>query len=115
MLGSLIRRFLLDRRGNIAIIFALALVPVIFLAGMALDFTSALGKRTLLNAAADSAALSAVSPAMMNQTVATAQTTAQNVFMGQASTVAGANYTAPTVTVTQNGLVRTATVSYSAS
>jgi Flp pilus assembly protein TadG len=115
MLGSLIRRFLLDRRGNIAIIFALALVPIIFLAGMALDFTSALGKRTLLNAAADSAALSAVSPAMMNQTVATAQTTAQNVFMGQASTVAGANYSAPTVSVTQNGLIRTATVSYSAS
>jgi Flp pilus assembly protein TadG len=115
MLGSLIRRFLLDRRGNIAIIFALALVPIIFLAGMALDFTSALGKRTLLNAAADSAALSAVSPATMNQTVATAQTTAQNVFMGQASTVAGANYSAPTVSVTQNGLVRTATVSYSAS
>jgi Flp pilus assembly protein TadG len=115
MLGSLIHRFLLDRRGNIAIIFALALVPIIFLAGMALDFTSALGKRTLLNAAADSAALSAVSPATMNQTVATAQTTAQNVFMGQASTVAGANYSAPTVSVTQNGLVRTATVSYSAS
>ena len=115
MLGSLIRRCLLDRRGNVAIIFALALVPVIFLAGMAMDFTSALGKRTLLNAAADSAALSAVSPAMMNQTVATAQTTAQNVFMGQASTVAGANYSAPTVSVTQNGLTRTATVSYSAS
>ena len=115
MLGSLIRRCLLDRRGNVAIIFALALVPVIFLAGMAMDFTSALGKRTLLNAAADSAALSAVSPAMMNQTVATAQTTAQNVFMGQASTVAGANYSAPTVSVTQNGLTRTATVTYSAS
>ena len=115
MLGSLIRRCLLDRRGNVAIIFALALVPVIFLAGMAMDFTSALGKRTLLNAAADSAALSAVAPAMMNQTVATAQTTAQNVFMGQASTVAGANYSAPTVSVTQNGLTRTATVTYSAS
>ena len=115
MLGSLIRRCLLDRRGNVAIIFALALVPVIFLAGMAMDFTSALGKRTLLNAAADSAALSAVSPAMMNQTVATAQTTAQNIFMGQASTVAGANYSAPTVSVTQNGLTRTATVTYSAS
>ena len=35
--------------------------------------------------------------------------------MGQASTVTGLNYSVPTINITQNGLVRTATVSYTAS
>ena len=48
-------RFFRDRRGNVAIIFALSLIPCVFLAGMALDFTVATQRRVLLNAAADAA------------------------------------------------------------
>ena len=33
-----------DRKGNVAIIFALSLVPAVFLIGMALDFSSAIAK-----------------------------------------------------------------------
>jgi Flp pilus assembly protein TadG len=109
-----VRRFVGDRRGNVAIIFALSLLPIVFLAGMALDFTAAIGRRALLNAAADAAALAAVTPSMMNQSVSAAQTAAQNLFMAEASTATGVNYTAPTINISQGLLTRTVTVSYTA-
>jgi Flp pilus assembly protein TadG len=108
------RRFIRNLRGNVAIIFALSLVPIVFLAGMALDFTSATQKRARLNAAADAAALSAVTPKMASQSTATAQAVAQAVFVGEASTVKGLSYSNPNINIVQNGLVRTATVTYTA-
>jgi Flp pilus assembly protein TadG len=109
------RQFFRDPRGNVAIIFALSLLPIVFMAGMGLDFSSAIEKRARLNAAADAAALAAVTPKMASQSIAIAQAAAQNVFEGEASTVKGLSYTAPQINVVQNGLVRTATVSYTAS
>jgi len=116
MLGVFTRRFLRDRSGNVAIIFALSLIPIILLTGMGLDFSSAADKRIQLNAAADAAALVVVTPAMMAQSVSQAQTAAQNIFMGQASNVKNLNYSTPTVTITQTngGLTRTVTVNYTA-
>lgn len=111
----LVRRFCQDSSANVTIIFALSFVSIVFMVGMALDFTVATQKRARLNAAADAAALSAVTPQMANQTIAATQTFAQNIFMGQASTVTGLNYSVPTINITQDGLVRTATVSYTAS
>jgi Flp pilus assembly protein TadG len=110
----MLRRFFRDRKGNVAIIFALSLIPCIFLAGMALDFTVATQRRVLLNSAADAAALAAVTPTMMQQSSTNAQTAATNAFSAVASTVTGATSIAPTITVTDNGLIRTATVSYTA-
>jgi Flp pilus assembly protein TadG len=114
MLGIYIRRFIRDRRGNTAMIFALSLIPIIFLTGMGIDFTSAAQKRARLNAAADAAALSAVTPAMMTQSNSAALTAATNIFNAQASGIAGLTYNAPTITVSNSGLVRTVTVSYTA-
>jgi len=113
-LSTFATRFVRNPRGNVAIIFALSLVPVVFLAGMALDFSSAIEKRARLNAAADAAALAAVTPKMASQAIAIAQATAQNVFTGEASTVTGLSYNTPNINIVQNGLVRTATVSYTA-
>jgi Flp pilus assembly protein TadG len=117
MPGGFVGRFADDRRANVAITFALALVPLIFLIGMGLDFASATQKRTRLNAAADAAALAAVTPSMMQQSTATAQTAATNMFNAYASGVAGVSGATPTVNITSsnNGLTRTATVSYTAS
>ncbi|MGJ4926255.1 TadE/TadG family type IV pilus assembly protein [Bradyrhizobium sp. HKCCYLS2038] len=106
--------FLRDGRGNVAVIFALAMVPAVFLCGMTLDYASVIYKRERLNAAADSAALAAVSPSLMSQTTTQAATVATNVFSAQASAISGVTYPAPQVSVTQNGLARTATVTYSA-
>jgi hypothetical protein len=97
------------------VLFALSMVPVVFLSGMALDYSAATQKLQRLNAAADAAALAAVSPAMMAMTTSDAQTAAANLFTGQASAITGATASAPVVTITQSGLTRTATVTFTAS
>jgi Flp pilus assembly protein TadG len=112
MFADFLVRFYRDRRGNVAIIFALSLLPAVFLIGMALDFSAAIQKRTKLNAAADAAALAAVTPTMMAQSVAAAQTAATNMFNAQASGLSGLSYTNPQVTIVQTATTRTATVCY---
>jgi Flp pilus assembly protein TadG len=54
---SLLARFGKDRSGNVAMLFGLALVPVLGLAGAALDYARASTARATLDAAVDSAAL----------------------------------------------------------
>ena len=116
MLRDSMRRFSRDRRGNVAIIFALSMIPCVFLIGMALDFTSATQKRVQLNAAADAAALAAVTPSMMTQTTTAAKTAATNAFNAVASNVTNATSITPTISVnsTNGGLTRTVSVSYTA-
>ncbi len=80
---ALPRKFHGDRRGNVAMMYALAVPVLLFGAGLAIDFTHAAQVRTELNAAADAAVLAALTPSMMQQSNATAQTAAQNMFDGQ--------------------------------
>jgi Flp pilus assembly protein TadG len=117
MLAELLRRFSRAREGNVAIIFALALVPAMFLIGMGLDFSTAMQKRAKLNAAADAAALAAVTPAMMAQSVTAAKAAATSMFNAVAAGATGATNIVPNVNVTSSngGLTRTAVVSYTAS
>ena len=58
---QLFRRFSEDRKGNIAIIFSASLVPMLGFTGLAVDYGRASTAQTALNAAADAAALAAVS------------------------------------------------------
>ena len=115
MLVEFLRRFGRDRGGNTAIVFALSLVPIIFLTGLSLDFSTAAQKRIQLNVAADAATLSMVTPTAMTQTCAQATTNATNIFKGQASLVKGLQE-APTPTISgcqDNVPTRTVTISYS--
>ncbi len=73
------RRFIASRDGNIAITFSLVLVPAIYLLGAALDSTQAYRKQSQLDAAADAAAIAAVTSAMMAQSVS-ATIASQNIF-----------------------------------
>jgi Flp pilus assembly protein TadG len=116
MLRALICRFAQSPKGNVAIIFALSLVPCVFLTGMGLDFSAAIQKRVTLNAAADAAALAAVTPTMLAQSSSNAKTAALNVFNGVSSTVSQITGATATVTVASSngGLTRTVTVSYTA-
>jgi Flp pilus assembly protein TadG len=117
-------RFTADRRGNVAMIFALCSIPILFAVGMAMDYTSAARRRAKLDAIADSAALSAVTPAEFSQTVgqgptaAQAQAVAQNLFDTLAQTVPGVTSINRTVSVvdTPSGQSssRVATVSFTA-
>ncbi|RZN05446.1 hypothetical protein CWO91_30195 [Bradyrhizobium genosp. SA-3] len=115
MLRRVVLRFARDRKANVAIIFALMMVPTVFLLGMTLDYTLALRKREQLNAAADAAAIAAVRPAMLTQTdTSVVKATAEAVFAAKANLPGLSSVPTPTVTVTDSGLARTITVSYTA-
>lgn len=89
------RRLLSDRAGNFGMITALLAVPVTAAAGLALDLTHALSLRTQLYAAADAAAVGAISPnapallqamAMAGDgTVTVGSDDGQNIFISQMS------------------------------
>jgi len=113
------RRFRRNQRGNVAMMYALILPILTFGVGLAIDFTHAAQVRTKLNAAADAAVLAALTPGMLQQTNATAQAAAQNVFNGEIAGLASlaAGDTTVTIAVTNpngNALIRNATVAYSA-
>lgn len=115
MLRAQSYRFARDRKANVAVIFALMMVPTIYLLGMAMDYTQALRKRSQLDAAADAAAIAAVRPAMLQQTDAVAQATALAVFQSTANSLPGlTSVPTPTITITDVGLGRTVSVSYTA-
>ena len=112
-------RFLADRRGNVAMMYALMLPVLIFGTGFAIDYTHAMQVQTELDAAADAAVLVALTPSIMQQSNAAAQTAATNLFNAEANGVASlvAADTVVTVTVVNpnnNALIRNVTVAYTA-
>ena len=115
MLRACLYRFGRDRKANVAVIAALTMVPIIFLLGMTLDFTQAMRKKEQLDAAADAAAIAAVRPAMLVQSNTVASDTAMAIFMSVANGIQGLQIVpTPTITVTNVGLSRAVTVSYTA-
>ena len=99
--------------------YALVAPALVFGAGAAIDYGRAAQIHTKLNAAADAAALAALTPAMLQQSATVAQAAASSMFMGLADGVSGLtpNATQVTVTVTTGAtpLVRNVQVSYSTS
>ncbi|HVB89953.1 MAG TPA: VWA domain-containing protein [Beijerinckiaceae bacterium] len=96
--GAFIRRvlrrpFVRDGRGQVAIIFALSLLPMLILIGLGVDYGRALKLQTELDGAADAAALSAVSNSTSRFTLPT-QASIQKYFDGAAGSLpTGATYT----------------------
>jgi Flp pilus assembly protein TadG len=115
---ALLRRLLRECRGNVAMMFAVSLFPLVFLTGMAIDYTVASDRQAQLNGFADAAALSAVTPTMMAQSNSASQTAAQNTFNAQAGQLSSVTYTPSqnlnVSVVTNADNTRTATVSYTA-
>jgi Flp pilus assembly protein TadG len=106
--------FARSKGGNVAIIFALTLLPITFLIGMVINYSEASQKQVILDAAADAAALAAVDYQAMTQSASAAQTMAQNVFNAETANIPGLTNTNLTVTVQNSGLGRTALISYQA-
>jgi Flp pilus assembly protein TadG len=117
MTVAALRRFTGDRKGNVAIIFAFSLMPIALLTGMGIDYTAATQKKAMLDAAADAAALAAVTPTMMAKPSSNSVTAAQNMFNSQVASIPSLNYASANLTVNavDNGLKRTVTVNYTAS
>src|SRR5271163_4793190 len=116
-----------DKRANVAIITALAILPMIAAVGCVIDYMSATMIKTKLQSAADAAALATVS---VNSSVVTAAkamtgsgpvtggtTFATNFFNANLSTApenTGYSSVTPSATVTKNGQILTATVAFTA-
>jgi Flp pilus assembly protein TadG len=112
-------RLLRHRGGNVAMMYALVAPILVFAGGAAIDYGRAAQIHTKLNAAADAAALAALTPAMLQQSATVAQSAAESMFNGLAAGVSGLTPGATQVTVTittgATALVRNVTLSYSTS
>lgn len=107
-----------DRRGNVAIIAALCMIPLMLSVGMGIDYTLQKRSQDQLAGIADAAVLVAVTPTMMAETKAQAQTAAQNFWNAQSATVSNVAGVTGTVTVTEpasasgTAITRTATITW---
>ena len=122
---GLLDQFRRDQRGNLAVIFALACVPLISAIGCAIDYTEAVRIKSKLQSAADAAAVASISQQSSgwlaaskmtgNGEVTVAETDARNIFNGNI-----ANFTSlfqnqtVSATVTKTGAALTSTVNFSA-
>ena len=124
---ALICNFGRNRRGNVAVISALAALPMVAAVGCVIDYTTVAMVKTKLQAAADAASLAAVS--VNSSAIATAKqmsgsgtvsggsTYAINFFnanLSQAPENTGYTSLSPTATVARSGTTVTATVSFTA-
>jgi len=108
-------------RGNVAVTFALASLPIIAAIGCVVDYSMASMVKTKLQAAADAATLAALSnnsPILTtaksmsgNGAVTGGATYLQNFFGADTSAFSGVTMT-PTPTVTKSGLTITATLNF---
>ncbi len=120
-----IRRFISDRHGNIAVIFALACIPLVTAVGCAVDYSRATAVRAKLQASADAASVGSIaknSPAFkaagtMNGdgTIAVGVTDATNIFDANRANLTGYTLTGVTPTVVKTGSKVTSTVTFNAS
>jgi len=123
-LFRLIGRFRREQRGNIAVIFALALVPMVSAIGCAVDYSRASQIRSKLQVAADAASVGSIAKTSAAFIAAGSMTTdgpisvgatdASNIFSGNMSGVTGYTLNSMTATVTKTGSVVTSTVQFSA-
>ena len=104
-LAAKARAFLRAKRGNVAMIFGLAVIPLAIAAGAGLDYTRAMLVRQQMGEALDAAALAIGSTSGVTQS--TAQTMAQQYFNAnyQVDQSSFGTPSMPTVTYNSNGSV----------
>ena len=125
---SLMNRFRSDQRGNLAVIFAIACLPLISAIGCAIDYSEATRIKAKLQSAADAAAVASISQrsngwlAASTMTtdgeVTVAETDANNIFKGNINAVVNNLFTlnagGTSSVVTKTGATLAATVNFSA-
>jgi Flp pilus assembly protein TadG len=120
----LIGRFHQNRRGNVAIIFAFATIPLVSAIGCAVDLSLATRMQAKLQSAADGATVASISQKSLGYIAATQMTgdgsitagvtDANNVFDGNMSTIGGYTNLQRTSTVTKAGIKLTSNVTFHA-
>ena len=119
-LQQYVSRFCRDRRGNVAIIFTIAAIPLISAIGCAVDYSLATRMKAKLQTAADSASIAALSqksPGFIaasamtgNGSVANGVADANNVFDANMNGIIGYQNLVRTSTVTKTGIKLAASV-----
>lgn len=121
-IGGFLERLKSDCGGNVMMIFGFAVIPLTFAAGFGIDYGRAMRLQTQLNAAADAAALAAVSPTMMFESEEASRSAASKMFNSQAARLTGYRdlqmtpliENIPTGSGSTLGFLRKATVTYKA-
>jgi Flp pilus assembly protein TadG len=123
-LQQYVSRFCRDRRGNVAIIFTIAAIPLISAIGCAVDYSLANRMKAKLQTAADSASIAALSqksPGFIAASVMTGNgsvdngvTDANNVFDANMNGITGYQNLVRTSTVTKTGIKLAASVTFTA-
>jgi Flp pilus assembly protein TadG len=122
---SLMNRFRRDQRGNLAVIFAVATVPLISAIGVAIDYSEATRIKAKLQSAADAAAVASISQQSSGWLAASLMTSdghipvaeadATNIFNGNINASTSLfNNKIVTPTVLKTGPKLTSTVTFSA-
>jgi Flp pilus assembly protein TadG len=109
-----LQRFRNDQRGNVAVLFGLAVVPLVLAVGAAVDYSFANSIRTKLNAVADAAALAVVNRSALSLSKGAAEKMARDIFNAQSADLERVTIRNVSATVTDGGNGRTAVVTYSA-
>lgn len=109
-LAAHLRSLRADRRGNVAVTFAIALLPILGLVGAAVDYSIAVNTRTKIEAALDTAVLLATSKTEASLPTATAKADAEKMFAAQVA-MFGVTTKSSSITITDgvNGRVATGT------
>lgn len=108
------RSFLSERRGNVAVTFAVGAFPILLAAGAAVDYSAANRSKAVLDSFADAAVLAVTSQSAMSMTAAAAQTRAVDYFNAEAASLKRGTVLTATATVSDNSSGRTAQLTYTA-
>ena len=121
---ALVSRFRRDSSGNVAVIFTIAILPILAAVGCATDYSLATKMKAQLQSAADAAAVASISQkspgfvaaALMtgNGSVTAGVTDANDIFNGNMSAVAGFSNLVLTSTVTKTGITLASNIQFTA-
>jgi len=121
---SVAGRFRRDRSGNIAVIFTIAVLPILAAVGCAVDYSMATRIRAKLQSAADAASVASLSQKSAGYTAAAAMTgngpvsagvtESNEVFDGNVAAVTGYTNLSRTSTMTKTGIQLATNVQFSA-
>ncbi|MGP7796843.1 TadE/TadG family type IV pilus assembly protein [Sphingomonas sp. CLY1604] len=88
-LAAALRRIWRERRANVMMFTAFALIPLTFATGMGVDYSRAMSLQSKVASVADAASLAAVTQPMMQKPILTACDVARRTFVAQATGLAG--------------------------
>jgi Flp pilus assembly protein TadG len=103
-----------QNRGNVAVMFGIAVIPIILSVGAAVDYSLANRTKAVLDGIADAASLSAVNQSALAISASTEQKDAVKFFKAQAASLKSGSLSTVKAKVTDGPNGRTAVVTYTA-